>query len=81
MSWIKEILADRMNCLIELAETIANETDKETQDLWYNSGGYTKEDTEETLFDIVMDEDEFKTIMDIGVSLVRTYNEKNKNNI
>lgn len=78
MSWIKEILADRMNCLTEIAEMIANETDKETQDLWYNSGGYTKEETDEILYAICMDETEFESLMDIGVNLIRNYNEKIK---
>lgn len=82
MGWIKTILADRMNTLTEIAETIANKTDEETRNMWYDSGGYTEEDTDETLYDICMDDDEFQLLMSKGVKLICAYNKnKNKNNI
>ena len=83
MSWIKTILADRMNSITELAEEIEKETDQETKELWENCGGYTKKDTDEALYDICMDTEAFELLMRVGTQLIRNYktNRKNKNNI
>ena len=68
MSWIKTILADRMNYLTELNEEIRARCPTEVIEFWEINGGISKEDTDETILDLCMDEEEFNSIVKLALS-------------